>query len=115
MTHCMALPCKPGCAMPISLLPKPSADERGVVDATLQWQVLLLTRHLYVTAPTCCTRVVQEMGATFQTVDIPEDMQEQAQEYHNKMIETVVEMDDDILEAYLEVSTKGTTGSEHIK
>eukprot|EP00891_Asterochloris_glomerata_P006841 jgi/Astpho2/6841/e_gw1.00105.13.1_t len=44
----------------------------------------------------------EEMGATFQTVDIPEDMKEQAQEYHSKMIETVVEMDDDILEAYLE-------------
>ena len=67
-------------------------------------------------APICCTRCdVQEMGATFQTVDIPEDMKEQAQEYHEKMMETVVEMDDDILEAYLEVGTSRDTGSEHVK
>ena len=70
---------------------------------------------ILVTSPTCCTPVVQEMGATFQTVGIPEDMKEQAQEYHNKMIETVVEMDDDILEAYLEVGTSGLAGSGHIK
>ena len=50
------------------------------------------------------------MGATFQTVDIPEDMKEQAQEYHEKMMETVVEMDDDILEAYLEVGASNIQG-----
>lgn len=55
------------------------------------------------------------MGATFQTVDIPEDMKEQAQEYHSKMIETVVEMDDDILEAYLEVGTSSGRGGEVVK
>ena len=65
---------------------------------------------------TCCTCCdVQEMGATFQTVDIPEDMKEQAQEYHEKMMETVVEMDDDILEAYLEVGTATDAGRKHIK
>ncbi len=55
------------------------------------------------------------MGATFQTVDISEDMKEQAQEYHSKMIETVVEMDDDILEAYLEVGTSSGRGRELVK
>ena len=55
------------------------------------------------------------MGATFQTVDIPEDMKDQAQEYHEKMMETVVEMDDDILEAYLEVGTSRDSGSNYIK
>ena len=78
--------------------------------------MLLITRHPHVTALICCTCChVQEMGATFQTVDIPEDMKEQAQEYHEKMMETVVEMDDDILEAYLEVGTSGDTGSKHVK
>ena len=38
----------------------------------------------------------------FEIKDIPEDMVEQANEWREKMIETAVEQDDDLMEAYLE-------------
>ena len=38
----------------------------------------------------------------FEVVDIPEDMVAKAEEYREKMIETAVEQDDDLMEAYLE-------------
>lgn len=44
----------------------------------------------------------EELGAKFDVVDIPEDMKEKAQEYHEKLIELVVELDDAVLEAYFE-------------
>ncbi|NVD44116.1 elongation factor G [Qipengyuania atrilutea] len=42
------------------------------------------------------------LGATFNYVDIPADMADKAAEYREKLIETAVEQDDDIMEAYLE-------------
>ena len=39
---------------------------------------------------------------SYEITDIPEDMQEQAAEWREKLIETAVEQDDDLLEAYLE-------------
>jgi elongation factor G len=42
------------------------------------------------------------LGASFRDVDIPADLVEVAKEYHNKLVETVVELDDDVLHAYLE-------------
>lgn len=42
-----------------------------------------------------------ETGAHFNTVDIPEDMKAQAEEYRQKLIEQVAETDDVLLEKYL--------------
>ena len=41
------------------------------------------------------------LGATFTIQDIPESYAEAAQEYREKLIETVAEVDDEIMEAYL--------------
>ncbi|WP_100259032.1 elongation factor G [Qipengyuania seohaensis] len=42
------------------------------------------------------------LGATFNYVDIPADMADKAAEYREKLIETAVEQDDDVMEQYLE-------------
>jgi elongation factor G len=44
----------------------------------------------------------ESLGAKFYETDIPEDLVEQAKEYREKMIEGVVELDEVVLEAYLE-------------
>jgi elongation factor G len=44
----------------------------------------------------------ENLGANFKDIDIPADMMAQAQEYHDKMIEAVCELDDDAATAYLE-------------
>ena len=44
----------------------------------------------------------ESLGAEFEYVDIPEDLAEKAAEYREKMIEMVVENDDEVMEAYLE-------------
>ena len=50
----------------------------------------------------------ETLGAKFTDEDIPEDYREKAESYREKLIETVVEMDDDIMESYLE-GTQPTT------
>ncbi len=42
------------------------------------------------------------LGAKFNEVDIPADLQEKAAKYREQMIETAVEVDDAVMEAYLE-------------
>jgi elongation factor G len=42
------------------------------------------------------------LGASFRDVEIPADLVEVAKEYHNKLVEAAVELDDDVLHAYLE-------------
>ncbi|MEC8178104.1 MAG: elongation factor G, partial [Pseudomonadota bacterium] len=42
------------------------------------------------------------LGASYKHVAIPEDMADKAAEYREKLIETAVEQDDDVMEAYLE-------------
>ena len=42
------------------------------------------------------------LGAQFRTVDIPEDMKEQAAEYREKLIEAAADFDEEIMEKYLE-------------
>ena len=42
------------------------------------------------------------LGATFNYVDIPADLADKAAEYREKLVETAVEQDDDVMEAYLE-------------
>ena len=44
----------------------------------------------------------ESLGAKFDIVEIPEDLQSKAEEYRAQLIETVVEMDDALMEAYLE-------------
>ncbi|TKY55411.1 Elongation factor G-2 [Spatholobus suberectus] len=44
----------------------------------------------------------EELGAKFDIVDIPADLQKQAQDYRAQMIETIVEFDDQAMENYLE-------------
>ncbi|MBO6640598.1 MAG: elongation factor G [Roseitalea sp.] len=44
----------------------------------------------------------ENLGAEWDVVDIPADLADRAQEFREALIETVVEMDDDAMEAYLE-------------
>jgi len=44
----------------------------------------------------------ESLGASFNYVDIPEDMADKAAEYREQMIEMIVEIDDDVMETYLE-------------
>lgn len=44
----------------------------------------------------------EDLGAKFNYVDIPADLQERAEEYREKLIEAAVEVDEEALEAYLE-------------
>src|SRR6186997_1951558 len=44
----------------------------------------------------------ESLGAKFDYVDIPADLADKAAEYRSQLIETVVELDDDVMEAYLE-------------
>ena len=45
------------------------------------------------------------LGETYTTEDIPQDFIETAEEYREKLIETIAEVDDDIMEAYLSETT----------
>ncbi len=44
----------------------------------------------------------ESLGAKFDIVDIPDDLLEQANEYHEKLVELAVEQDEDLLMGYLE-------------
>ncbi len=44
----------------------------------------------------------ETMGAKYEIVDIPADLKEKAEEYHQQLVETAIEQDDAIMEAYLE-------------
>jgi len=43
-----------------------------------------------------------ELGAKFDTVEIPADLADKAAEYRETLVETVAELDDSVMEAYLE-------------
>ena len=43
-----------------------------------------------------------DLGASFEHIDIPDDMKEKAEQYRQNLIETAVEFDDEAMEAYLE-------------
>ena len=43
-----------------------------------------------------------EKGEDVSVIDIPEDMKEEAKEYHEKMLEKICELDDDLMMSYLE-------------
>jgi elongation factor G len=44
----------------------------------------------------------ESLGAEFEYVDIPAELADKAADYREKMIETAVEQDDDVMESYLE-------------
>merc|ERR1719337_615336 len=44
----------------------------------------------------------EDLGASFEVTDIPDDMKEKAQEYHEQLVELAVEQEDEAMEAYLE-------------
>ncbi len=44
----------------------------------------------------------ESLGAKFDYVEIPADLADKAADYRHRLIETVVEQDDDVMEAYLE-------------
>jgi len=44
----------------------------------------------------------EDLGAEYEYVDIRDDLKAQAEEYRATMVEMVVELDDDVMEAYLE-------------
>ncbi len=43
-----------------------------------------------------------DFGATWESVDVPEDMADQVEEYRSAMVEAIAESDEELLEAYLE-------------
>lgn len=43
----------------------------------------------------------ESLGAEYETIDIPADLRDKAEEYRNKLLDTALEMDDEILEKYL--------------
>ena len=44
----------------------------------------------------------EDLGAKFDYVDIPEDLKDKAKEYRQNLVETAVEEDEKLMEAYLE-------------
>jgi elongation factor G len=42
-----------------------------------------------------------ELGAEYETVDVPDDLKEQAEEYRTQLIEACADYDDELMEAYL--------------
>ena len=43
----------------------------------------------------------EDLGASYEYLDIPEDLQAEAEDYREKLVEMAVEQDDDLMEAYL--------------
>ncbi|MBR1944063.1 MAG: elongation factor G [Alphaproteobacteria bacterium] len=73
--------------VPLTLPIGIEADFKGVVD------LIEMKAYIWHT---------EDMGAHYDTVEIPDDMKEQADEYHKKLVEVVVEADDEVMEKYLE-------------
>jgi len=46
----------------------------------------------------------EKLGAKFSSQDIPEDLKQESEKYREKLLETIVEMDDSIMEKYLDGS-----------
>ena len=44
----------------------------------------------------------ETMGADYDVIDIPDDLKDQAAEYREKLLETIVEQDEEVMEFYLE-------------
>lgn len=64
------------------------------VESSFKGVVDLLTRKAFIWGS-------DELGAKFETVDVPEEMKEQVEEYRHKLVELICEANDDLLEKYL--------------
>ena len=53
-----------------------------------------------------------DKGDDIQVGEIPADLKDQAEEYHSKLIEQCVELDEDLMEKYLEEGEEGITVAE---
>ena len=73
-------------AVPIQLPIGAEADFKGIID--------LVTMKAYY--------YKDDLGVNVEVTDIPDDMKELAQKYHNELIEHVAEQDDALLEKYFE-------------
>jgi elongation factor G len=73
-------------AHPIQL-PIGSEDSfKGIID------LVEMKAHIY----------TNDLGTNIEVVDIPDEFKQQAEEYHNSLVEAVVEQDDTLMEKYLE-------------
>ncbi|MFQ6112339.1 MAG: elongation factor G, partial [Nitrospinota bacterium] len=73
------------------------ADFRGVID--------LVEEKAYIYNE-------ETLGATFEVVEIPEEFAEEAARWRERLLETIAERDDALLESYL---ARGTLGKEEIR
>src|SRR5690606_18978909 len=74
--------------LPIQLPIGAEADFKGVIDLVAM-KALVWTEEA-------------KLGEMYDVVDIPETHADIAREYHDKLVETVAENDDEIMELYLE-------------
>ena len=73
-------------AVPIQLPIGAEADFKGIID------LVIMKAYFY----------KDDLGEDIEVADIPADMAETAQKYHDEMVEHVAEQDDALLEKYLE-------------
>ena len=73
-------------AVPIQLPIGKEDDFKGVID------LMNMKAYIY----------NDDKGTDISETEIPEDMKDQAEEYHNNMVESICETDDDLMMAYLE-------------
>ena len=78
------LGCKP---LPLQLPIGAEADLKGIVDLVKMKGVVWQN---------------EDLGAKFDYVDIPNDLKDKAKEYRQNLVETAVEEDEKLMEAYLE-------------
>ena len=78
------LGCKP---LPLQLPIGSEADLKGVVDLVKMKGVVWQN---------------EDLGAKFDYVDIPADLKDKANQYRQNLVETAVEEDEKLMEAYLE-------------
>ncbi|MCQ2475818.1 MAG: elongation factor G [Clostridia bacterium] len=76
-------------AVPIQLPIGAESDFKGIID------LVVMKAYYY----------KDDMGVDIEVTDIPDDMAELAQKYHDDMVEHVAEQDDELLEKYLEGET----------
>jgi elongation factor G len=84
-------------AVPIHLAIGAEDEFKGVIDLVLMKAIMWNE---------------EDQGMTYELEDIPADMQDQADEFHEQLVETAAEADDDLMEKYLE---EGGLSVEEVK
>ncbi len=85
-------------AVPIVLPIGDEDDFRGVVDLVKNQAIVWND---------------EDMGATFEVIDIPEEMKEEVRQYRGELIEAVAEYDESLLEKYFEDENSITEDEVH--